>query len=144
MHSGLYYDKMGSRKMAGERILSASTWEKEVIEVMRTKTSDDAWVRSVAQEAGMDEAGVRAVWDAAKRLIVAGVGPDGTGSCIIPGFGTFTRSIHKGHPLNLGVGPDTRIGDYPVLKFRAADSFRGEALGTMKKDMETGMGTSTG
>lgn len=91
--------------------------------------SDELWVEALAMRAGLTEAAARSAWNAVKALISEGLHKDGPCSVVIPGFGTFTKAIHKGHPLNLGVGPYTRIADYPVLKFKAFDTFRTEALG---------------
>lgn len=100
---------------------------------MRTRMSDDAWVCSLAKSSGLREDEARAFWDAVKDNIVSEVGPEGSGSLNIPGFGTFLRITHKGHPLNLGVGPGDRVGDYQVLRFRPAEALREATLGDRTK-----------
>lgn len=95
---------------------------------MRTKLSDELWVRFLSDRAGVSEDAARRVWEAVKAGIAEGTGPDGCGKCSIPGFGTFVRIMHKGHPLNLGAGPFLRVDDYPVLKFRPSEAFKEQAL----------------
>ena len=57
-----------------------------------------------------------------------------THSFHVPGVGTFYKTVHKGHPLNLKIeNGATHIQDYEVFKFKPEESFKDLVLGRESK-----------
>lgn len=49
---------------------------------------------------------------------------------VIPKFGTFSKAMHKGHPLNLNIkGGSDSISDYETFKFKPDASYKAQILG---------------
>lgn len=98
----------------------------------RKKVTDDTWVLLLAERSGLSFEDARKFWTAQRDMIKESMAPDGAGILRIPGFGCFYRQVHKGHPLNLrnvNGGHGSEVKDYTLVKFKATDEFRNEAVG---------------
>lgn len=99
----------------------------------RKKITDDKFIVSLASRSGLSVEEARKFWDAQKDVIAEEINSSGT--LRIPGFGTFYRLEHKGHPMNLrniapsAEGDSMQIGDYALLKFTADHAFRDRVVG---------------
>lgn len=99
----------------------------------RKKITDDKFVSALACRSGLTFEDARKFWDAQKDVIAEEINNSGT--LRIPGFGTFYRLEHKGHPMNLrnitplAEGNNMQIGDYALLKFTADHVFRDRVVG---------------
>lgn len=96
----------------------------------RKRMTEDALVTVLAERANVNNATTRRVVNALRGHIRDGVNASAEQKLYVPGFGTFSRGVHRGHPLNLGIeGVGDRIGDYEVVRFKADEAFKSLVLG---------------
>lgn len=94
----------------------------------KKKMTYDEWVHLLSNESGVDVYLVSAVWTAFLNLIIKNTRKSESHAFFIPEFGTFSISIHKGHPLNLGLKNCTKMEDYEVFKFKPNDVYKRKVL----------------
>lgn len=95
----------------------------------KKKMTEDVLMTVLSEKAAVSRDDTEKVMTALKEFISTGINESEERKLFVPGFGTFSRRSHKGHPLNLhiqGVGP--RIDDYEVVKFKADPAFRDAVL----------------
>ena len=99
----------------------------------KKKMTEDALMTVLAERACVEPSEAAKVWDALRNHIRDGVNGHLGEPFYVPGLGTFTRAVHKGHPLNLKIKDGKeRIEDYEVVRFKADQSFKDIVLVQMK------------
>ncbi len=95
----------------------------------KKKLTDKQWIEKLSQESGVNANLSETLWLAFLDIIDKEVNSNPDGICYIPNFGTFSKNIHKGHPLNLDTNNTEKVlPDYEVLKFKVDKAYKKRVL----------------
>ena len=96
--------------------------------------SKHEFIEQLSELSGITPPLTKQVMDTLYEWIIRDVKESEDHSFYIPGFGTFYKAKHKGHPLNLKLeNSASEIKDYETFKFRAAPSLKDRVLKADKK-----------
>lgn len=91
----------------------------------RKRKTEEQWIEQLSIESGVSANLVRQVWTTQLDIIERETKTSPDRKFHVPGFGTYSITMHKGHPLNLDTcGPNDRYPDYEVLKWKIDKTFK--------------------
>lgn len=87
------------------------------------------WIEQLSTESGVSEHLTAQVWETFLDIVNREVNMNENNSFFIPKFGTFTKGIHKGHPINVDASAK-KVSDYAVVKWKIDPSYKESILCT--------------